>query len=575
MKGKLHGQFYKYRGILLIFYFLFLTCLFTRPLCLRIASENVGGYGDNLYFIWQIGWIRQALFDYGEMPYRTHLLNFPYGYNLATTEIAPLQLLIGFPAAIFGNPVLGYNISILATFILAGLTMYYWVYQLTKSWQASLLSSTAFAFLPYHQAHFLSGHLNISSIEWFPLFFMGFFGILTSKNFSWKNIAALSAGLAGIALTSQYYLYMVLFTGLCILILYFIFRNSRQIADWQVWKQFLITFGISFPFLITGILPYYLLHRGGGSTRTLADVMVFSASITDFFLPFTKSIIAGDWVSQNFPRALWNEASLYIGAPIFFLTIYSLIYWRKNERRKHFIWLMAAGAVLAMILAMGTHLTWKEEPLLIHTPELLSGLIKQESFYLLLPGYYLFQHFPFYSLMRAWMRYGIIALTLFCAAAGLGAAHILGSLKKPWKNTAAVALIIFVLIDFLPTPYRTVEIKPRRVDEWLADQPYGGQVQLPLKQSYEESAIYYTLTNHKPLIGVIRTFPSPRYFQLEPKLRGFPDEESVNALIKEQITYIVVDETQYTVDDGFINNAENSGLDYAVSIDGQSVFIIQ
>lgn len=575
MKGKLFKLINKYRGILLFFYFLLLTCVFTRPLCLGIANENVGGYGDNLYFIWQIGWIKQAVFDYGELPYRTHLLNFPYGYNLATTEIAPLQLLIGFPAAVGGNPVLGYNLSILATFILAGLTMYYWVYQMTKSWQASLLSSTAFAFLPYHQAHFLTGHLNISAIQWFPLFFMGFFEILTDKDFSWKNVVVLTAGLAGIALSSQYYLYMSFFTGLCILILFFVFRKGKQAANWQVWKQFLIAFGMSLPFFVIGILPYFLLHRGGGSSRPLADVMVFSASITDFLLPFTKSIIAGGWVSRNFPRALWNEGTLYIGIPVLFLSIYAVIQQEKHEKRKDLVWLMAAGAVLAMILAMGTHLTWKEEPLLIQTPGFLANLVEEESFYILMPGYYLFRYFPFYDIMRAWMRYGIIALTLFCAAAGVGASYLLNLIKKPWKNIAATILITLVIIDFLPTQFRTVEIKPREVDEWLAEQPHGGQVQMPLIQSYEESSIYYTLTNRKPLIGVIRTFPSPRYFQLEPHLRGFPDVESGRALREEQITYVVVDEAEYIIDEAFIDAAEQSGLDYAVSIDGQSVFIIR
>lgn len=575
MKGLLFKLFDKYRGVLLFFYFLLLTCVFTRPLCQGIVNENVGGYGDNLYFIWQIGWIKQALFDYGELPYRTHLLNFPYGYNLATTEIAPLQLLFGFPAASAGNPVLGYNLSILATFILAGLTMYYWVYQLTKSWQASLLSSTAFAFLPYHQAHFLTGHLNISAIQWFPLFYMGFFGVLTNEDFSWKNVAVLSAGLAGIALSSQYYLYMSFFAGLCILVLFFVFRKRKQATNWQVWKQFLISIGISIPFLLVGILPYFLLHRGGGSTRPLADVMVFSASITDFFLPFTKSVIAGDWVSSNFPRALWNEGTLYIGIPVLFLSIYAVIHQKKQEKRKDLVWLMAAGAVLAMILAMGTHVMWKEEAILIQTPQILSNLIKRDAFYILLPGYYLFRYFPFYNIMRAWMRYGIFALTLFCAAAGLGAAYILGTMKQPWKNIIAVALIIFVVIDFIPTPFDTVEVKPRGIDEWLAEQPYGGQVQLPLIQSYEESSIYYTLANHKPLIGIIRTFPSPRYFQLEPKLSGFPDEESVRALKEEQITYIVVDEAQYSVDEAFIKDAKSSGLEFNVSIEGQSVFIIR
>ncbi len=564
---------FRFRYPLLILYFLVLTFVFTRPLLSRISTHIVGRYGDNLYFIWMIGWTKQALINLGQVPYKSFLLNYPYGYNLATSEIAPLQILIALPFSLADNPVLGYNISMLSTFFLSGLTMFFWIHSLTKSWGAGLVSATAFAFLPYHLAHFLIGHLNISAIQWFPLFFMGFTSILTSDEFSWKNTLILSAGLAGIALTSQYYIYMTLIVCVVILFFYLLFIRKGYFRNKQVFKQFLIAAALNIPFLILGTVPYYLLHHGNSDVRSLDYVKGFSASITDFLLPSTKSLIAGKWVFNHFPRDLWGEATLYIGLPVLALAIFGLIKSKYTEH-KNLVQILIIGLVSAVILSMGTNIAWMEQPVIIHTPAWLKSLVHQENFYAYLPGYLLFRYLPFYNVMRVWMRYGIIALTLFCAAAGLGTAKILNKIKNPVKSFAAAGLIGMVLLDFMNSPFNLVRIQPRNVDLWLANQPTGGLVQLPLEQSFQESAIYYTLANQKPLLGILRTFPSDRYLQLEPILKNFPDEVSAQALRKEKITYIVLDEKYFTVDDAFISEAKSSGMNYAVSIDGQAVFIL-
>jgi hypothetical protein len=574
MTNKKHwlGAIYPIRYFLLVIYFLLLTFFFTRPLISQIATHSVGGYGDNVYFVWMIGWIKQAVFDLGQMPYRSHLLNFPYGYNLAMTEIAPLQLLIGLPFALFDHPLLGYNVSMLATFFISGLTMFYWAHHLTRSWGASLVSSTAFAILPYHCAHFLIGHLNIAAIQWFPLYFMGFTLILTEDRFSWKNILIMSAGYAGIALSSVYYIYIALFISMVIVVI-FAFKQDAWLKK-ETWKQLAATAAITLPFSIVGTVPYYIMHRGVSSGRTLENVMGFSASITDFLLPFTKSVIGGKWVFEHFPRDLWNEATLYLGLPVILLAIVAIIKRRETSHEKT-IQILVACALIALVLAMGTNLTWMEKPVTIQTPEWLRGIIRQDTFYIFLPGYLLFKYFPFYNIMRAWMRFGIIVMLAACTLAGLGAALLLKNMKEPARLFTAAGLVGLVILDFMNTPFGTTRIEPREVDLWLADQPAGGQVQLPLEQSFQEKTIYFTLASQKPLIGVVPTFPSNRYFQLEPLLRNFPDQTSVDALKQEQVTYIVVDESEYDVDDAFISQTEALGLEFACSLDGQSVFIIQ
>ena len=175
--------------------------------------------------------------------------------------------------------------------------------------------------------------------------------------------------------------------------------------------------------------------------------------------------------------------------------------------------------------------------------------------------------------MRAWMRFGVFALLFNCAAAGFGLAWLLKRWPK-WQSLLAGAAIGLVLLDFYVTPNSLSRVQPREIDLWLAQQPYGGQVQLPLKQSYEEYSLYYTLTSQKPIIGVIRTFPSNRYFELNPLLVNFPDETSLAALREQQLSYVVLDEEYYPITEDFIRACEALGMQFQVSLDGQAVFTL-
>jgi len=557
----------------LLVYFLVLTLFFTRPLLTRIATHSAAGSGDNHYFIWIIGWTKQALFELWQSPHKSFLLNYPYGYQLALTEIAPLQVLVALPLTlIFNNPVLGYNFAMLSTFILSGIFMFYWIRHLTGSIPASLVAGTAYAFLPYHFAHMLSGHLNLVAIQWFPLYFWGLFEIFSSEEFSWKNCGLFAVGLSGIALSSQYYLFMTLFVSLVLLIIILIRKRFK--LHWETWKSFFISGLISLPALLVGIIPYYLVHRGGDTTRPITDVMTYSASITDYLLPFTKNPLFGEWVSSRFPRNLWGESTLYLGLPILMLAIFAWLNRRSSTQSKtisYITWI----AVVAFVLSLGTNLMWMEQPLVLKTPAWLNIFIKTETFYIYLPGYLLYQYFPFYDMMRAWMRYGMIVMLMVCALAGVGVHALLRKVKTRFRAPISLIILALVIIDFSVTPLSLAQIAPRLVDVYLSDQPYGAQVQLPLAQSYDPRTIYFTLINQKPLLGQMNTYPSHRYFQLEPILSQFPNETSVQRLRDENITYVLVDQSSLQSGSSNTKNLSTLGVEFAGNFDEIALFLIQ
>ena len=87
--------------------------------------------------------------------------------------------------------------------------MYLWIRHLTHSEAAALLAGTIYTFSPNHIAHFFAGHLNLSGIEWFPLFFWGLYELLKiGRRLDWRYILLTGLALGAIAFTSMYYLYM-------------------------------------------------------------------------------------------------------------------------------------------------------------------------------------------------------------------------------------------------------------------------------------------------------------------------------------------------------------------------------
>jgi hypothetical protein len=558
--------------LFLLLYFIILALFFTRPLLSHIYTHKVGHSGDSYYFMWIIGWFKQALFDLGQSPHHSHLLNHPYGFQLAQTEISPLQAILALPFVLNSDsPVFGYNMVMLSTFILSGITMFYWVRELTGSFQASVVASTAYALLPYRIAHMLAGHLNLAAIQWFPLFFWGFLATLQDNQFSWKNVVLLAAGLTGIALTSQYYLFMTFFVCLIVVLIELIKTQFR--LGWNCLKQWFIAGTISLPSLIIGIWPYYVVHSGGGTERPFMDVMIYSASITDYFIPFSKSAFFGDLVNLYFQRNFWTESTLYLGIVVLILAGYALIAERKKQPGS-IVQRLAMISLTAFVLSLGTNLTWMEQPLWISTPQWLQGVIQKESFLVFLPGYFLYEFVPFFNLMRVWMRYGVILMVMLCVLAGYGTHILVQKIKPASRNIIAFFIVALIVIDFSTTPLALEEVKPRKVDYWLANQVPGGQVQLPLVHSFEQRPIYYTLVNQKPLLGQMKTYPSNRYFLLEPVLRRFPDFESISILRTEKVRYVLLDTDTIQIDPILDSDYQSLDIQFAGVFDEIAVFII-
>ena len=113
-------------------YFTAFTILMTWPLALRMRDSVVGEIGDNIYFIFLIRWYQRAWFELGISPFFHPWLNYPQGWNLASTDTSLATTLFGLPLSLLFGPTFGYNVAMLVTFVLSGWAMYYWVRRLDQ-----------------------------------------------------------------------------------------------------------------------------------------------------------------------------------------------------------------------------------------------------------------------------------------------------------------------------------------------------------------------------------------------------------------------------------------------------------
>jgi hypothetical protein len=563
-------------------YFIVLTVLMTWPLVLRMKSEVVGQIGDNIYFVWMIGWMKKALFELGVNPFDVWFLNYPQGWNMAYTEITPIMLLLALPFGFIGGATFAFNAAMMLTFILSGLGMFLWVQALTRNSAAALVGGTIYAFLPYHFAHFLIGHLNLSGIQWFPFYFWGLLEILQQQNKAvpvnawWKPAVLAGVMLGLIGWTSQYYLYMtVLVTGWMVLV-YLVFFARFRWREWGFWRQFVLMGLVALPLIVIAVMPYMMLFQQGGlPDRNISLVRMYSASPTDFLLPSTDHFLWGKWVGEHFNRQMWVEGTLYIGVVSFVLAV--LAFLRRHQMgRSQMLALCAWGAGFAFVLAMGIDLHWNGQSVEIPLPTALSTLLGRTEAPIPLPGYVLFYVFPFFAKLRALMRFGVFVLLFFSVSAGLGAAWLLERRRADLRVVLTVVLLGLVFLDFYPGAYQEfARIQPRSLDYWLAQQPgQGAVIQFPFEKSEDQEHTYYTLTHGKPFVGgFFNAFPPEQYARLRPLMEHFPDERSVSLLSELGVQFVLVDKISYSDPQAIRQRCEALGLKFVMEMDGQMVFL--
>ena len=547
--------------------FLVLTLVFTWPLGARLTTSLCGPPGDNYYFAWLVGWYEKALFGLHRLPLSVPQLNFPQGWSLAQNEATPAMVAIALPLSVLDGPVLGYNVALFVTFVLSGLGVYLWVLRLTRSRAAGLVAGVLFAFCAYRFRQ--PGHLNLMGTQWLALWFMSLHDVLRGPVRT-KGIALAALFLGLIALTSLYYLYMTLLLSVVFVALYV--WPDRHAWPNGLWRRLALVGLAALPLLALALAPSLMLVRQGGlQPRALDDASFWSASPTDFLFPPPSHLILGAWGALNYDRVLSWESTIYVGLVALLLAGVAIAP-RGCLSRKRLVQCLALTALVAVVLALGTDLHWRHQPVTVPAPALLQRWFPSGRAPIPLPGYLLFRFLPLYAQMRVWMRYGILVNLFVSVLAGVGLAWLLQRVGRRWARIVAVVALALALVDLYPGLMQLSRISGRPVDDWLADQPgQGAVVQFPLDQCTLPTFTYYTLVHGKPFVGGFFAAGWPEQWRrIQPVLLGFPDQASLELLRGLHVQWICVDTRRFLA--ARRATMEALGLRLAYDSGGQSVW---
>ena len=183
------------------------------------------------------------------------------------------------------------------------------------------------------------------------------------------------------------------------------------------------------------------------------------------------------------------------------------------------------------------------------------------------------------------MRFGLFALILFAAGAGLGGMKLIRRSKPKSSVLIGSILILLVVLDFLPAPYRHFsQVTARPVDLWLAEQSNAGSVMnVPFELNDDQAGTYYTLKHGKPFIGgFFNAFPPSQYQQIQGTMQSFPSQESLAEAKTLDVAYFLVDipdvtrhleeDAKWQSVDEFLASLKESGLVELADFDEIVVF---
>ena len=330
-------------AFLVTFVYLALTIALAWPLPLGLARDIPGDFGDPLFSAWAMAWDATHL---GRGWWSANIFA-PQPLALAYSEHFLPQGLQALPIYwATRNPILGYNLVFLSTFVLSGLGMFLLARELTGSRAAGFVAGLAYAFSPFRVASI--PHLQVLSAAWMPFVLYGL-----RRHFSTGRLRPLAgAAVAWIAQNLSCGYYLLFFSPVVALYFAWELTTRRLWTDRRALVRAAgmcaVVFIVTLPFL----LPYLELRRLGFDPRSLTETKRFSADVYAYFTADPGLWFWGPRASA-WPRA---EGSLFPGLTIVLLAAFGAVaqhtWTGKREGRSPAWHRLLMGMVIACWLAV-------------------------------------------------------------------------------------------------------------------------------------------------------------------------------------------------------------------------------
>ncbi|MGH9346733.1 MAG: hypothetical protein ACRD26_05645, partial [Vicinamibacterales bacterium] len=342
-----------------------LALAMTWPLARGLARDVPGDLGDPLFVMWILSWgtaqlraIAGGSLDRIASFFDANIFH-PAPLTLAYSEHLFAQVLQVLPIHLAsGNPILGYNLLFLSTFVLSGLGAFLLVRALSGSARAAFVAGLLFAFAQYRWTHV--SHLQVLSAQWMPFVLYG-----CRRYFDTGRRRALAGAAAALTLqnlSSGYYL--LYFAPMAALYVVWEMAARHRWSSRRTWADLamaaLLAALATLPFLI----PYTRVRDTVQASREVGEVVRYSADVYSYLTAFGANRIWGEAL-RPYPKP---EGDLFPGAVPLILSGVALSVWaaraartpppESRDRRDLGTWrwiavgIGAIGAVYATLAAM-------------------------------------------------------------------------------------------------------------------------------------------------------------------------------------------------------------------------------
>ena len=537
IKMKHFFKYYKSEIISFLLYFL-LAVFFTWPVIIKINSIIYGNPGDSLYNLWV----------FHNLSAHDLIVNAPNGIKDFIHILLPSQPLIDFVSRSLGylfSNVVTYNLMIILSFPLAGLSVFLIVKLLTKNNWASFLAGLIFAFSPYHLAH-AEQHISLVSIYW-----LGFFTYFLIK--SWKENNYQNWGLTGLLFSLTLldnYQY-----GFFAIVISATFLSYFAISKLVEKKKIYFNFSALKPIVFSGLIVFTMIFifdfqlvkslfssqgiTNLGPARSFRELTVYSAHKFNYLYPSPQNPILGDISREKFDQSIGQtgsnliEQTLYLGWTTILLALIALLLSMKLKvdgyKLKTYLYFFVLLAFVGAFFSFAPEINFY-------------GLIIKT------PANYLFNHFP---VIRVYARFGLVVILAMSVAAGIGFALLAKKIKSKYIPIlfGSIVLTIFVeFINFPPTNYTDVSKNTMpKVYTYLESQPVGTVAEYPYLPTEEPRSYYYLLWqtyHHFPLL-----YGAPMNSNDDVKRKELLDlgkDSTIAELKKLNVKYVIIHKNFYT-----------------------------
>lgn len=430
----------------------FLACL---QLLLAPALTSAGrlllaeGGGDGYQNLWNFWWLERAL-DEGRSPWHTTLLHHPFGISLQGHTLGLVNFALAHPLLRAGvDRVVAYNVVLVLSFVLTGVTGAWLVHRITGGARAALVGGFLITFSHWRLTHGV-GHLNLIGAEALPLLLLAALRLLERPSL----VAGAAAGAATL-LVGLSDLYLLTFGGLVVLVL-LADRVAREGAPWLARRDTVRGLGV-FALLGGAVavglgLPLVLAARRDPFMFP-TDPAAFSAELPAFFLPGSGARLGA--LTRGYWSRLVNpfEGDVYLGLPA--LVLAALGWWRRDDLGPRVAAALRPWAVVAVagvVLGLGPALQLAGKQV---GPAILPWRLLGEL--------------PPLSLSGKPCRVAFLATLGVAVLAAAG----LRLVERRHGRRAALAALALLVVDALPRAWPTDAARPSPWVQALADAPPG------------------------------------------------------------------------------------------------------